>query len=104
ITCEDPGRQFMPSPGRLDIFSAPMGPGVRVDAGVRAGETISGAFDSMLAKLIVTGATRGQALQRARRALDDMHIEGIPTVLPFHRLVIGDPAFAPETITSTSTL
>ena len=103
INCEDPGRQFMPSPGRLDVFSAPMGPGVRVDAGVRAGETISGAFDSMLAKLIVTGATRTQALQRARRALDDMRIEGIPTVLPFHRLVVDDPAFAPETIRATRT-
>src|SRR5699024_7244055 len=103
INCEDPGRQFMPSPGRLDVFSAPMGPGVRVDAGVRAGETISGAFDSMLAKLIVTGATRAQALQRARRALDDMRIEGIPTVLPFHRLVVDDPAFAPETIRATRT-
>lgn len=96
ITCEDPGRQFMPTPGRLDVFTAPLGPGVRVDAGVRSGETISGAFDSMLAKLIVTGASRVQALQRARRALDDMRIDGIPTVLPFHRLVIQDPAFAPE--------
>ena len=96
INCEDPGRDFMPSPGRLDVFTAPLGPGVRVDAGVRAGETVSGAFDSMLAKLIVTGDSRRQALQRARRALEDMRIEGLPTVLPFHRQVITEPAFAPE--------
>ena len=104
INCEDPGRQFMPSPGTLEVFSPPLGPGVRVDAGVRAGEMISGAFDSMLAKLIVTGASRAQALQRARRALEDMRIEGIPTVLPFHRLVIADPAFAPELAAGRGTL
>jgi acetyl-CoA/propionyl-CoA carboxylase biotin carboxyl carrier protein len=96
INCEDPGRGFMPSPGTLDVFRVPLGPGVRVDAGVRAGETISGAFDSLLAKLVVTGSTRAQALQRARRALADMRIEGVATVLPFHRLVLEDPAFAPE--------
>lgn len=96
INCEDPGRDFMPSPGRLEVFTAPLGPGVRVDAGVRAGETVSGAFDSMLAKLIVTGDSRRQALQRARRALKDMRIKGLPTVLPFHRQVITEPAFAPE--------
>ena len=96
ITCEDPGRDFMPSPGRLDIFSVPLGPGVRIDSGVRQGETISGAFDSMFAKLIVTGVSRLQALQRARRALQDMRVEGVATVLPFHRAVVIDPAFAPE--------
>src|SRR5699024_4688483 len=92
INCEDPGRGFMPSPGRGDVFEVRQGPGVRVDAGIRAGETINGAFDSLLAKLIVTGATRDQALRRARRALADMRIDGIPTVLPFHRVVIDEPA------------
>ncbi|TLP77190.1 acetyl/propionyl/methylcrotonyl-CoA carboxylase subunit alpha [Nesterenkonia sphaerica] len=96
INGEDAGRNFMPAPGRLERFDLPTGPGVRVDSGVRAGETISGAFDSMVAKLIVTGADRRQALQRARRALHEMTIEGMPTVLPFHRKVVEDPAFAPE--------
>ncbi|TLP93427.1 ATP-grasp domain-containing protein [Nesterenkonia salmonea] len=96
INGEDAGRNFMPAPGRLERFDLPTGPGVRVDSGVRAGETISGAFDSMVAKLIVTGADRRQALQRAKRALEEMTIEGMPTVLPFHRKVVEDPAFAPE--------
>lgn len=96
INGEDPGRSFMPAPGTLETFKMPAGPGVRVDSGVRAGETISGAFDSMVAKLIVTGADRRQSLQRAHRALAEMQVEGMPTVLPFHRRVITDPAFAPE--------
>lgn len=96
INGEDPGRSFMPAPGSLERFEMPTGPGVRIDSGVRVGETISGAFDSMVAKLIVTGADRRQALQRARRALSEMQIEGMPTVLPFHRKVVEDPAFAPE--------
>ncbi|GAA1180901.1 MULTISPECIES: acetyl/propionyl/methylcrotonyl-CoA carboxylase subunit alpha [Nesterenkonia] len=96
INGEDAGRNFMPAPGKLERFDLPTGPGVRVDSGVRAGETISGAFDSMVAKLIVTGATRAQAVQRARRALAEMTIEGMPTVLPFHRRVLEDPAFVPE--------
>ncbi|WP_300343442.1 biotin carboxylase N-terminal domain-containing protein [Nesterenkonia sp.] len=96
INGEDPGRHFMPAPGALERFEMPTGPGVRVDAGVRAGETISGAFDSMVAKLIVTGADRRQALQRAARVLGETRIEGMPTVLPFHRKVVTDPAFAPE--------
>ncbi|WP_120003610.1 acetyl/propionyl/methylcrotonyl-CoA carboxylase subunit alpha [Nesterenkonia muleiensis] len=96
INGEDPGRNFMPAPGRLEVFDLPTGPGVRVDAGVRSGETISGAFDSMVAKLIVTGSSRRQALQRATRALGEMNIQGMPTVLPFHRKVVEDPAFAPE--------
>ena len=96
INGEDPGRNFMPAPGTLDTFELPTGPGVRVDSGVRAGETISGAFDSMVAKLIVTGADREQALRRAKRALAEMAVEGMPTVLPFHRAVVEDPAFAPE--------
>ncbi|RJN31748.1 acetyl/propionyl/methylcrotonyl-CoA carboxylase subunit alpha [Nesterenkonia natronophila] len=96
INGEDAGRNFMPAPGRLERFDLPTGPGVRVDSGVRAGETISGAFDSMVAKLIVTGADRRQALQRARRALQEMTIVGMPTVIPFHRKVVEDSAFAPE--------
>lgn len=96
INGEDPGRHFMPSPGQLEVFELPTGPGVRVDSGVRAGETISGAFDSMIAKVIITGATRVQAIQRARRALAEMRIEGIPTVLGFHQAVLTDAAFTPE--------
>ena len=93
---EDPGRGFLPAPGRLTTFRLPSGPGVRVDTGVLEGETVSGAFDSMVAKLIVTGATRRQALQRAARALGEAEIAGMPSVLPFHRAVVKDPAFAPE--------
>ena len=96
INGEDPGRGFMPAPGTLSTFRLPAGPGVRVDTGVEEGETISGAFDSMVAKVIVTGATREQALQRSRRALAEMQVEGMPTVLPFHRAVVSDPAFAPQ--------
>ena len=95
INGEDAGRGFLPSPGPVTVFSPPGGPGVRVDSGVRAGDVVSGAFDSMLAKLVVTGATRQQALERARRALAEFTVEGMPTVLPFHRLVVSDPAFAP---------
>ncbi|QGY83342.1 ATP-grasp domain-containing protein [Micrococcus luteus] len=93
---EDPGRNFLPAPGRLTTFRMPSGPGVRVDSGVVEGETVSGAFDSMVAKLIVTGADRRQALQRAARALREAEIVGMPSVLPFHRAVVRDPAFAPE--------
>ncbi|MFI7398675.1 acetyl/propionyl/methylcrotonyl-CoA carboxylase subunit alpha [Microbacterium sp. NPDC006705] len=93
---EDPGRNFLPAPGRLTTFRMPSGPGVRVDSGVVEGETVSGAFDSMVAKLIVTGADRRQALQRAARALREAEIAGMPSVLPFHRAVVRDPAFAPE--------
>ncbi|MFC4243486.1 acetyl/propionyl/methylcrotonyl-CoA carboxylase subunit alpha [Gryllotalpicola reticulitermitis] len=95
INGEDPGRNFMPAPGPVRTFAAPSGPGVRVDTGVRAGDEISGAFDSLLAKLIVTGATREQALERARRALNEFEVAGLPTVLPFHRAIVRDPAFAP---------
>ncbi|MBC3760133.1 ATP-binding protein [Quadrisphaera oryzae] len=93
INGEDPGRGFLPAPGTVSRFEAPSGPGVRVDAGIRSGDVVSGAFDSLLAKLVVTGATREQALQRARRALAEMAVDGMPTVLPFHRLVVDDPAF-----------
>jgi acetyl-CoA/propionyl-CoA carboxylase biotin carboxyl carrier protein len=96
INGEDPGRSFLPAPGVLARYAEPSGPGVRVDSGVEAGAAVGGAFDSLLAKLIVTGATRAEALQRARRALDEMQVDGIPTVLPFHRAVVRDPAFAAE--------
>ena len=96
INGEDPGRGFMPSPGRIQRFEAPSGPGVRVETGVRSGDEISGAFDSMLAKLVVTGATRQEAIERSRRALAEFRVEGIPTVLPFHRTVMEDPAFTPQ--------
>ncbi|MHA7269351.1 acetyl/propionyl/methylcrotonyl-CoA carboxylase subunit alpha [Arthrobacter sp. HLT1-20] len=95
INGEDPGRGFMPAPGTVTTMNLPTGPGVRVDSGITAGEVIGGNFDSMLAKLIVTGATREQALQRSSRALAEMQIGGLPTVLPFHRAVVVDPAFAP---------
>lgn len=93
INGEDAGRNFMPAPGSVHVFNVPGGPGVRVDTGVEAGSEISGSFDSMIAKLIVTGATRTEALERSRRALAEMHIEGMPTVLPFHRKIVNDPAF-----------
>jgi acetyl-CoA/propionyl-CoA carboxylase biotin carboxyl carrier protein len=97
INGEDAGRNFMPAPGPVHVFKAPSGPGVRVDTGVESGDEISGSFDSMVAKLIVTGATRQQALERSRRALAEMHIEGLPTVLPFHRKIVDDPAFIGDT-------
>jgi len=95
INGEDAGRNFMPAPGPVHVFRAPGGPGVRVDSGVTAGDDISGSFDSLLAKLIVTGATREEALERSRRALDEFEVAGLPTVLPFHRAIVRDPAFAP---------
>jgi acetyl-CoA/propionyl-CoA carboxylase biotin carboxyl carrier protein len=94
INAEDPARGFLPVPGVVTVFDPPSGPGVRLDAGVRAGSVIDGQFDSMLAKLIVIGADREQALARSRRALAEFAIEGLPTVLPFHRAVLDDPAFA----------
>jgi acetyl-CoA/propionyl-CoA carboxylase biotin carboxyl carrier protein len=94
---EDAGRGFLPAPGTVTRFVAPAGPGVRVDAGVEDGTVIGGQFDSMVGKLIVTGEDREQALERSRRALDEIVVEGLPTVIPFHRLVVTDPAFtAPE--------
>ncbi|QTE28784.1 acetyl/propionyl/methylcrotonyl-CoA carboxylase subunit alpha [Pengzhenrongella sicca] len=92
---EDPAANFLPTPGRVSRFRLPTGPGIRVDSGIVEGDSISGAFDSMLAKLIVTGATRTQAVQRARRALAELEIVGIPTVVPFHRAVLDEPAFVP---------
>ena len=93
INGEDAGRNFMPAPGTVSSFVVPGGPGVRVDTGVESGSEISGSFDSMIAKVIVTGATREQALQRSRRALAEMQVLGMPTVLPFHRKIVNDPAF-----------
>ncbi|MCB0914568.1 MAG: ATP-grasp domain-containing protein [Actinobacteria bacterium] len=95
INGEDPGRNFLPAPGTLTVFRPPSGPGVRLDAGFEAGDVIGGNFDSLLAKLIVTGNTRDHALERARRALDEFEIDGMPTALTFHRVVVRDPAFAP---------
>jgi len=96
INGEDAGRNFIPSPGPVHVFKAPGGPGVRVDSGIQAGDVISGSFDSMLAKLVVTGASREEALERSRRALDEFEVAGLPTVLPFHRAIVRDPAFAPQ--------
>ncbi len=95
INGEDAGRNFLPQPGTVTRWEPPSGPGVRLDSGVVAGSVIGGGFDSMLAKLIVTGRTRTQAMERARRALAEFVIEGLPTVLAFHRAVVADPAFAP---------
>ncbi|NLU66721.1 biotin carboxylase N-terminal domain-containing protein [Streptomyces sp. HNM0574] len=96
INGEDPGRNFLPAPGTVTKFDPPAGPGVRLDAGVESGSVIGPAWDSLLAKLIVTGATRQQALQRAARALEEFTVEGMATALPFHRTVVADKAFAPE--------
>src|SRR5450631_642745 len=95
INGEDAGRNFLPAPGVVTNFRPPSGPGVRLDSGVESGDIIGGAFDSMLAKLIITGKDRPQALARSRRALAEFVIEGMPTVLPFHRAVVADAAFAP---------
>lgn len=96
INGEDAGRNFMPAPGTVTKMRVPQGPGVRWDAGIEEGDTVAGAFDSMIAKLIVTGATRQQALERSRRALDELVVDGMPTVVPFHQAIVRDPAFAPE--------
>lgn len=96
INAEDPGRGYLPTPGLITRFEAPSGPGVRVDTGVTGGSMVPGSFDSLMAKLIVTGATRQQALARARRALQEFTIEGVASVLPFHRAVVNDPAFHGE--------
>jgi acetyl-CoA/propionyl-CoA carboxylase biotin carboxyl carrier protein len=93
INAEDGGRNFMPAPGTLTRWHAPSGPGVRLDGGYDAGETVPGSFDSLVAKLIVSGRDRTQALERSRRALDEFVVEGMPTVIPFHRAVVSDPAY-----------
>ncbi|MEU4421974.1 biotin carboxylase N-terminal domain-containing protein [Actinoplanes sp. NPDC024001] len=99
INGEDAGRNFLPAPGQVTELTWPSGPGVRVDSGVENGSVIGGNFDSMLAKIIVTGATRAEALERSRRVLDETVIEGIATVLPFHRAVVRDEAFTGEPFT-----
>ncbi|GAA2321063.1 ATP-grasp domain-containing protein [Streptomyces kunmingensis] len=96
INGEDPGRGFLPAPGTVTTFDAPTGPGVRLDAGVEAGSVIGPAWDSLLAKLIVTGRTRKEALERSARALAEFDVDGMATAIPFHRKVVTDPAFAPE--------
>ncbi|MFE5487606.1 acetyl/propionyl/methylcrotonyl-CoA carboxylase subunit alpha [Streptomyces sp. NPDC056527] len=96
INGEDPGRNFLPAPGTVTTFDAPTGPGVRLDAGVESGSVIGPAWDSLLAKLIVTGATREQALQRAARALAEFKVEGMATAIPFHQAVVVDPAFTAD--------
>jgi acetyl-CoA/propionyl-CoA carboxylase biotin carboxyl carrier protein len=96
INAEDAGRGFLPAPGTITSWSLPSGPGVRVDAGYVAGNTVPGAFDSLLAKLIVTGATRHEAIGRSKRALAEFEVGGMPTIIPFHRAVVADPAFANE--------
>jgi acetyl-CoA/propionyl-CoA carboxylase biotin carboxyl carrier protein len=99
INAEDAGRNFLPAPGPVTRLEIPQGPGVRWDSGVEAGGEVAGAFDSMLAKLVVTGATRQEALERSRRALDELVVEGMPTVIPFHRAVVRDEAFTGEPFT-----
>ncbi|MFD9238723.1 acetyl/propionyl/methylcrotonyl-CoA carboxylase subunit alpha [[Kitasatospora] papulosa] len=96
INGEDPGRGFLPAPGTVTLFAPPTGPGVRLDAGVESGSVIGPAWDSLLAKLVVTGATREQALQRAARALAEFTVEGMATAIPFHRAVVADPAFTAD--------
>ena len=96
INGEDPGRGFLPQPGPVHVFKTFGGPGIRLDSGVTAGDSVSGAFDSLLGKIIVTGRDRAEALERARRALDEFEIAGLPTVLPFHRKVVREPAFTAE--------
>ena len=95
INGEDPGRGFLPAPGSLTLWNPPSGPGIRLDAGFEKGDVIGGNFDSLLAKLIVTGRNRQEALERSRRALAEFEIDGIATALTFHRAVVSDPAFAP---------
>ncbi|HFG8933537.1 TPA: biotin carboxylase N-terminal domain-containing protein [Corynebacterium striatum] len=96
INGEDAAAGFMPAPGNVVKYAEPAGPGVRVDSGVREGSVIGGQFDSMLAKLIVWGPDRETALQRARRALTEYTVEGLPTVIPFHQAIVSDPAFTAE--------
>ncbi|MFB7911197.1 acetyl/propionyl/methylcrotonyl-CoA carboxylase subunit alpha [Kitasatospora sp. NPDC059146] len=96
INGEDPGRNFLPAPGTVTLFAPPSGPGVRLDSGVESGSVIGPAWDSLLAKLVVSGRDRKQALERARRALNEFKVEGMATAIPFHQAVVTDPAFAPE--------
>ena len=99
INAEDPARNFLPAPGTITEWNPPSGPGVRLDAGYAAGSTVPQTFDSLIGKLVITGADREQALQRSRRALAEFTVGGMPTVLPFHRAVVSDPAFTGEPFT-----
>ena len=96
INGEDPGRSFLPAPGQITQWNLPTGPGVRIDAGFKNGDTIGGNFDSLLAKLIITGATREQAIERARRALAEFEVDGLATAIPFHRAILEDPAYTKD--------
>ncbi|TQL70103.1 biotin carboxyl carrier protein /biotin carboxylase [Nocardioides albertanoniae] len=96
INAEDGGNNFMPAPGTLTEWAPPAGPGVRLDGGYEKGETIPGSFDSLIAKLIITGTSREQALERSRRALDEFAVDGMPTAIPFHQAVVNDPAYTAE--------
>lgn len=96
INAEDGGNNFMPAPGTLTEWAPPAGPGVRLDGGYEKGETIPGSFDSLIAKLIITGSTREQALERSRRALEEFKVDGMPTAIPFHQAVVNDPAYTAE--------
>lgn len=96
INAEDGGNNFMPAPGTLTEWAPPAGPGVRLDGGYEKGETIPGAFDSLIAKLIITGRDRTQALERSRRALEEFKVDGMPTAIPFHQAVVNDPAYTAE--------
>jgi len=93
INAEDVGRGFLPAPGTISAMQAPTGPGVRLDSGYVAGQTVPQSFDSLVAKLIVTGATREQAIERSRRALEEFVIEGMPTVIPFHKDILHQDAY-----------
>ncbi len=104
INGEDPGRGFLPAPGTVTKFSAPLGPGVRTDTGIESGSVIGGQFDSLLAKLIVTGSTRQEAIERSRRALDELVVEGMATAQPFHQAVVRDEAYAPSDPTAAFTV
>jgi acetyl-CoA/propionyl-CoA carboxylase, biotin carboxylase, biotin carboxyl carrier protein len=103
INAEDGGRNFMPAPGTLSAWHPPSGPGIRLDGGYETGETIPGSFDSLIAKLIVTGRDRTQALERSRRALDEFVVDGMPTVIPFHRAVVSDPAYIGDPVDNPET-
>ncbi len=96
INAEDAGRNFLPAPGRITSWRVPSGPGVRVDAGYVDGDTVPGAYDSLLAKLIVTGTTRQEVVERSRRALAEFEVGGMPTIIPFHRAVLEDADFTDE--------
>ena len=104
INAEDPGRNFLPAPGTLTTWRPPSGPGIRVDEGYLSGMTVPGSFDSLIAKIIITGANRSQALERSRRALKELVVDGMPTVVPFHRAVLEDPAYYRRVGASASTL